>query len=76
LIEKSFYKIRARDLIFCVPLFCFVSFVSFLFHPHPCMQLTHEGLMVTSVTNGGTQKLPNKFNIVETYLHDHSLESS
>jgi hypothetical protein len=32
--------------------------------------------MVTSVTKGGTQKLPNKFKIVETYWHDHSSESS
>jgi hypothetical protein len=32
--------------------------------------------MVTSVTKGGTQKLPQKFKIVETYWHDHSLESS
>jgi hypothetical protein len=31
---------------------------------------------VTSVTKGGTQKLPKKYNIVETYWHDHSLESS
>jgi hypothetical protein len=28
------------------------------------------------VTNGGTQKLPKKFKNVETYCHDHSLESS
>jgi hypothetical protein len=26
----------------------------------------HQGLMVTSVTEGGTQKLPKKFKIVET----------
>jgi hypothetical protein len=32
--------------------------------------------MVMSVTKGGTQKLPKIFKIVETYLHDHSLESS
>jgi hypothetical protein len=32
--------------------------------------------MVTSVTKGGTQKLPKKFKIVETYRQDHSLESS
>jgi hypothetical protein len=33
--------------------------------------------MVTSVTKGGTQKFPKKFNkIVETYWHDHSLETS
>jgi hypothetical protein len=32
--------------------------------------------MVPSVTKGGTQKLPPKFKIVETYRHDHSLESS
>jgi hypothetical protein len=35
--------------------------------------------MVTPVTKGmkgGTQKLPQKFMIVETYWHDHSLESS
>jgi hypothetical protein len=32
--------------------------------------------MVTSVTKGGTQKLPKKVKIVETYWHDHSLESS
>jgi hypothetical protein len=31
---------------------------------------------VTFVTKDGTQKLPQKFNIVETYWHDHSLESS
>jgi hypothetical protein len=31
--------------------------------------------MVTYVTKGGTQKLPQKFKIVETYWHDHSLES-
>jgi hypothetical protein len=34
------------------------------------------GLMVTSVTKGGTQKLPKEIKIVKTYLHDHSLESS
>jgi hypothetical protein len=28
------------------------------------------------VTKGGTQKLPKRFQIVETYRHDHSLESS
>jgi hypothetical protein len=33
-------------------------------------------LMVISVTKGGTQKFPQAFTIVETYLHDHSLESS
>jgi hypothetical protein len=33
-------------------------------------------LMVTSVTKGGIQKLPQKFKIVGTYTHDHSLESS
>jgi hypothetical protein len=32
--------------------------------------------MVTSVHKGRTQKLPQKFKIVETYWHDHSLESS
>jgi hypothetical protein len=32
--------------------------------------------MVTSVTKGETQKLHKKFKIVETYWHDHSLESS
>jgi hypothetical protein len=32
--------------------------------------------MATSVTKGGTQKLPQKIKIVETYCHDHSLESS
>jgi hypothetical protein len=32
--------------------------------------------METSVTNGWIQKLPKKFKIVETYWHDHSLESS
>jgi hypothetical protein len=32
--------------------------------------------MVTSVTKGGTQKLPQRFEFVETYWHDHSLESS
>jgi hypothetical protein len=32
--------------------------------------------MVTSVTKGGTQKLPKTLKIVETYGHDHSLESS
>jgi hypothetical protein len=32
--------------------------------------------VVTSVTEGGTQKLPKKFKIFETYRHDHSLESS
>jgi hypothetical protein len=32
--------------------------------------------MVTSVTKGGTQKLPQAFKIVETFWHDHSLESS
>jgi hypothetical protein len=31
--------------------------------------------MVTSATKGGTQKLPKKFKIVETYWRDHSLES-
>jgi hypothetical protein len=31
---------------------------------------------MTSVTKGGTQKLPQKFKIVETYWRDHSLESS
>jgi hypothetical protein len=31
--------------------------------------------MVTSVTKGGTQKLAKEFKIVETYRHDHSLES-
>jgi hypothetical protein len=31
--------------------------------------------MVTSVTKGGTHKLPRKkFKIVQTYSHDHSLE--
>jgi hypothetical protein len=33
-------------------------------------------VMVTSVTKGGTQKLPKTFTIVGTYWHDHSLESS
>jgi hypothetical protein len=33
-----------------------------------------EGRMATSV--GGTQKLPQNFKIIETYWHDHSLESS
>jgi hypothetical protein len=33
-------------------------------------------LMATSVTKGGTQKLPQTFKIVDTYWHDHSLESS
>jgi hypothetical protein len=28
--------------------------------------------MVTSVTKGRTQKLPQKIKIVETYWHDHS----
>jgi hypothetical protein len=32
--------------------------------------------MGTSVTKGGTQKLPQKIKIVETYWPDHSLESS
>jgi hypothetical protein len=32
--------------------------------------------MVTSVTEGGTQKWPNKFKIVGPYWRDHSLESS
>jgi hypothetical protein len=32
--------------------------------------------MVTSVTKGRTQKLPQKIKIVENYWHDHSLESS
>jgi hypothetical protein len=32
--------------------------------------------MVTSVTKGRTQKLPKQFNIIETYRHDLSLESS
>jgi hypothetical protein len=32
--------------------------------------------MVTSVTEGRTQKLQKKFKIVETYWCDHSLESS
>jgi hypothetical protein len=32
--------------------------------------------MVTSVTKSGTQKLAKKIKIVETYWHDHSLESS
>jgi hypothetical protein len=32
--------------------------------------------MATSVTKGGTQKLSKKINIVGTYWHDHSLESS
>jgi hypothetical protein len=31
--------------------------------------------MATSVTKGGTQKLPKQFKIVETYPQDHSLES-
>jgi hypothetical protein len=31
---------------------------------------------VTSVTKDGTQKLPKKIKIFETYSHDHSLESS
>jgi hypothetical protein len=38
--------------------------------------LTLQGLMVFSVTKGATQKLPKKFEMVETYRHDHSLESS
>jgi hypothetical protein len=33
--------------------------------------------MVTSVTKGGTQKLPQQFlRLEETYWHDHSLENS
>jgi hypothetical protein len=32
--------------------------------------------MATFVTKGGTQILPKTFTIVETYSHDHSLESS
>jgi hypothetical protein len=32
--------------------------------------------MVTSVTEGGTQKLPKAFKIIETYCQEHSLESS
>jgi hypothetical protein len=32
--------------------------------------------MVTRVTESRTQKLTKKFKIVETYWHDHSLESS
>jgi hypothetical protein len=32
--------------------------------------------MATSVTKGGTKKLSKKLKIVETYRHDHSLESS
>jgi hypothetical protein len=35
-----------------------------------------NSLMVTSVTNGGTQKLSKIFKIFETYWRDHSLESS
>jgi hypothetical protein len=32
--------------------------------------------MATSVTMGRSQKLPQKFKIIETYWHDHSLESA
>jgi hypothetical protein len=41
--------------------------------------LNHDssyGLMVTSVTKGRTEKLPKTVQIVETYCHDHSLEST
>jgi hypothetical protein len=38
--------------------------------------LSLQGLIVTSVTRCGTHKLPKKFSIIETYWHDHSLESS
>jgi hypothetical protein len=34
------------------------------------------GLMMTYLTKGRTQKLAQKFKIVKTYWHDHSLESS
>jgi hypothetical protein len=39
-------------------------------------RLTLLGLMATSVTKGGTQKLPKIFKIIEIYWYDHSLESS
>jgi hypothetical protein len=32
--------------------------------------------MVTSVAEGGTQKLPKICKIIKTLWHDHSLESS
>jgi hypothetical protein len=32
--------------------------------------------MATSVTKGGTQKMPKISKIVKRYWHDHSLESS
>jgi serine acetyltransferase len=32
--------------------------------------------MVTSITKGGTQKLPPKLKIVVTYRYDHSLKNS
>jgi hypothetical protein len=31
---------------------------------------------VNAIAKGGTQKLPQKFKIVEIYWHDHSLERS
>jgi hypothetical protein len=42
----------------------------------PTQGLAAVKLMVTVVTKGGTQKLPQKNQIVESYWHDHSLESS
>jgi hypothetical protein len=41
-----------------------------------CAQKTAFDSLRTSVTEHGTQKLAKKFKIVETYRHDHSLESS
>jgi hypothetical protein len=32
--------------------------------------------MVTSVAKGGKHKLPKNIKIVETYWHDHSLQST
>jgi hypothetical protein len=41
-----------------------------------CLDINSLKTEVTSVTKGGTQMLPKTFSIVETYWHDHSLESS
>jgi hypothetical protein len=40
------------------------------------MSIKSKGLKGTSVTVSGTQKLPPKNKIVETYRHDHSLQST
>jgi hypothetical protein len=48
----------------------FLLSVLFYAHKHNLTDL------LTSVTKGRTQKLPQKIKIAETYRHDHSLESS